>query len=361
MTNLFIPSKIRIGFQKRGDTFTGKLAYIIYYDANGQIKQEKSWEKWRDKNIPFVEFDNNPRSGYIFNKGVQRNGHWGSGRSVIRVYDPRDFEFEIDIDNLIGLLMHSDVSKRDIVEECVFAWSGNNVILLPVNSDDYQKGVVHTEKQGKNVTAEELVPGHSYSHKKDNETYTYIGYYTYFEPHYWNSEVTRKGKQHVFYNGKNFEMVAIEKLSECVSSEMHSDFSKLVDDFFKSKQGNDIGKITYGVPKNNGKPLYLWNSGELYRLNYKVENGLVSTKQIKLDLGTENTKDKKIVRNPSMDDRWYYDHRRESLERHVISTLNHYCSDNSYQVPIDKFIEVIKSLDYKSAYHVDAQKKKIEI
>ena len=361
MTNLFIPSKIRIGFQKRSDTFTGKLAYIIFYDANGQIKQEKSWEKWRDKNIPFVEFDNNPRSGYIFNKGVQRNGHWGSGRSVIRVYDPRDFEFEIDIDNLIGILMHSDVSKRDIVEECVFAWSGNHVILLPINSEDYQKGVAHTEKQGKNVTAEELVPGHSYSHKKDNKTYTYIGHYHYFEKHYYSDEVIRKGKQHVFYNGKNFEMLAIDKLSECLSSEIHSDFSNLVDEFFKSTNGNDIGKITYGIPKNNNKPLYYMNSGQLYKLDYKVINDMVNTDSMKLELAKENTRNKKITNDPEMQSRWYNDNRRASFEHHIISQVRHYSADNSKEVPIDKFIEVMKNMDYKTAYHVDAQKTKIEI
>lgn len=32
MANLFIPQKLKIGFQKREGTFTGKLAYIIYYD-----------------------------------------------------------------------------------------------------------------------------------------------------------------------------------------------------------------------------------------------------------------------------------------------------------------------------------------
>ena len=31
--------------------------------------------------------------------------------------------------------MHSDVSKRDIVEEMVYAWNGKDLVLLPVNSE----------------------------------------------------------------------------------------------------------------------------------------------------------------------------------------------------------------------------------
>ena len=141
-TNLFIPTKIKVGFQKRTDTFTGKLAYVIYYDEKGKIRKETSWSNWRDDKIEAVEFDNTARNGFLFNKGIKRDGyHWGSGRSVIRVYDPRDFEFEITVDNLIGILMHSDVSKRDIVENCVYAWTGGDLVLLPTNSEEYRQSV----------------------------------------------------------------------------------------------------------------------------------------------------------------------------------------------------------------------------
>ncbi len=82
MSNLFIPSKIKVGFQERQGTFTGKLAYVIYFDEKGKLRKETSWEGWRDSKIPAIEFENKPNSGYILNKGVQRGGyHWGSGRS----------------------------------------------------------------------------------------------------------------------------------------------------------------------------------------------------------------------------------------------------------------------------------------
>lgn len=50
-SNLFIPKKIHVGFQKRSDTFIGNLAYVIYEDEKGKLRKETSWNSWRDKNI----------------------------------------------------------------------------------------------------------------------------------------------------------------------------------------------------------------------------------------------------------------------------------------------------------------------
>src|SRR5574343_653436 len=133
--NLYIPKKLKIGFQNRQDTFTGKLAYIIYYDNEGVLRKEKSWNNWIDKKIEVLEIDNTPISGFVINKDIRRSTYyWGSGRTIIRVHDPRNFEFEITPDNLIGILSHSDVTKCDIQEACIFAWSGTELVLLPVNS-----------------------------------------------------------------------------------------------------------------------------------------------------------------------------------------------------------------------------------
>lgn len=41
-TNIFIPTKINIGFQERSDTYTGKLAYVIYFDEKGKLRKETS-------------------------------------------------------------------------------------------------------------------------------------------------------------------------------------------------------------------------------------------------------------------------------------------------------------------------------
>lgn len=245
-TNLFIPSKIKIGFQKRTDTFTGKLAYIIYFDEKGVLRKEGSWKSWCDASIPSLELDNQPRNGYIFNKGVQRNGYWGSGRSVIRVYDPRDFEFEVSIDNLIGLLMHSDVSKRDIVEDCVFAWSGKDLVLLPTNSQEYIDSVAYTKKQSEKISTKELVKGYSYSQKKADEVLIYVGHYEWFdwgfdrsgEKHFHRS----LGKKHVFYNKKHksFSVPSVSTLSSVHDEQVDPDYADIVDQFFSTINSQPI-------------------------------------------------------------------------------------------------------------------------
>lgn len=34
--NLTIPNNIQVGFQNRTDTYTGKLAYVVFKDAKGK-------------------------------------------------------------------------------------------------------------------------------------------------------------------------------------------------------------------------------------------------------------------------------------------------------------------------------------
>ena len=40
-SNFFIPEKIKVGYNSRNDTYTKKLAYIIYYDNKGVLRKEK--------------------------------------------------------------------------------------------------------------------------------------------------------------------------------------------------------------------------------------------------------------------------------------------------------------------------------
>jgi hypothetical protein len=294
MSNLYIPSKIKVGFQKRSDTFTGKLAYVIYFDEKGKLRKQASWDGWRDSEIEAIEIENKPTSGYIFNKGVRRDGYyWGGGRSSIRIYDPRDFEFEITVDNLMGILMHSDVSKRDIVEECVFAWEGKELVLLPVNSEEYQKSVKYTEKQSGKISAKSLVKGYTYNHKKIEEPLIYIGNFEWFE---WgnlqNGQKSRyyygdhchysTGKKHVFYNSetKEFLSPAISAFSSVETEEVVSDYAAIVDAFFSSEHSQPLtnieilpfspGKIENQVSNNNEDDEYYDEEDDLNSTYFKV-------------------------------------------------------------------------------------------
>jgi hypothetical protein len=251
MGNLFIPKRIRVGFQNRQDTFTGKLAYVIYYDEKNKIRKEASWKSWCDAKIPFVEFDNTPQPNFVFNKGVQRYGyHWGSGRSMVRIYDPRNFEFEITVPNTLGILMHSDVSKRDIVEQCVYAWEGSELVLLPVNSEEYQESIAYTAKQDMKISAKDLKKGHTYSQRKSDTNLVYIGYFEYWENGgYRNAYAqTGKGKRHVFMEDnedKKFVIPSVGTLAADITSDCHADYSQFIDNFFNSLNGAKVDSIEF--------------------------------------------------------------------------------------------------------------------
>jgi hypothetical protein len=267
--NLFIPKTIRVGFQKRDDTFTGKLAYVIYFDAQGNLRQEKSWHQRRDREINFIDFENTPKPNFVLNKGVHRQGYFGSGRNVIRVYDQRDFEFEITVDNLLGILMHSDVSKRDIMEECVYAWSGKNLVLLPVNSVEYQNSVKHTEKQAVKMSTKDFVKGYTYIKKKSEQHCVYLGYYHFYEPqpdyvygkdgkqyftaYGWQKE---KGKKHVFAiqlpetSSIRFEYLSPAQLGGVVDANVHDEYASILDEFLTSFSGAQVAKYEVFMPDN---------------------------------------------------------------------------------------------------------------
>ena len=255
---LFIPDKIKVGFQKREGTFTGTLAYVIYYDEKNKLRKESSWNTWRDTSIEPLEFDNTPMNGFIFNKGIQRSSEWfGSGRSVFRVFAPHDFEFEINSDNLINLLMHSDVSKREILEQCVFAWAGTELVLLPTNSVEYQQSIEYTAKQSQKVSTKELVRGRRYNRKKSSTIETYIGYFEWWKfdtiRSSYKYEHQNKGKKHIFWDGEHFRPLGASVLSSAVSDDIVDNYAELVDNFFSTHHSQRIIGVTIDTNASTAK------------------------------------------------------------------------------------------------------------
>lgn len=227
-SNLFIPTKIKVGFQERQGTFTGKLAYVIYYDTKGKLRKEQSWEGWRSKNIDPIDFENKPTKGFILNKDVQRYGweYYSSGRSMIRIYDPRDFEFEITPANLLFILMNTNCFKRELEGEFVYAYDGKDLVLLPTCCEEYKTSVAHTTLQGSKVSARDLKVGATYKDKK-NEDFIYLGRMRwlknkekYSSIHYYVYE-----NQHVFVKANStveepeFEAKDASKLAKLVNED----------------------------------------------------------------------------------------------------------------------------------------------
>ena len=181
-TNIFVPKKINVGFQNRKDTYTGKLAYVIYYDQKGKLRKEASWNSWRNQGIPNEVYDNEPMEGFVLNKkvgGVEESWGWDVRKTYTRIYDPRGFEFEITVPNLLWILENCDCIKGKGLEgQFVYGWDGTELVLVPVESPDYKEIVKKNDIIHNNefIKAKDLVIGATYETLK-GERYVYMGKY----------------------------------------------------------------------------------------------------------------------------------------------------------------------------------------
>lgn len=177
--NFFIPKQLAIGFQNRSNTYSGKLAYVTYYDNTNKLRKEISWNDWRNKDIDPLYIDNIPTSGFILNKraGGEKTC-WNQRATYTRVYDPRGFEFEITIDNLLWILEYVNTENKELKGNFVYSWYGTELVLMPVVSSDYEESKRLSEQRYNKTSykTSDLIPGTLYKVKgKDANELVYIG------------------------------------------------------------------------------------------------------------------------------------------------------------------------------------------
>lgn len=260
-----LPDKVRVGYQSRSDTYTKSLAYIIYYDEKGKLRKETSWEGWRDKKIEPNDYDNVPTEGFVLNKkaGGYDSG-WNHRQTYCRVYDPRGFEFEITIPNLLYILENTNSIKGKGLEgEFVYGWSGKELVLIPVSSPDYEELNKYNNiiKQKDYIKAKDLKIGATYL-KKNNTSVVYMGKFNKYEYEnrvykyndylndYHNLTVKNEGLMHYFVliNDKN-EVCGFEthksisqKFISCLSEECHNNYADFISYLEKSSKYSPYDK-----------------------------------------------------------------------------------------------------------------------
>ena len=280
-SSIFVPKTINVGYRNRSDTYTGKLAYVIYYDEKGKLRKEKSWNGWRDITIPNNEFDNIPTEGFVLNKkaGDYSTG-WDHRHAYCRVYDPRGFEFEITIENLLYILENANCIKGKGLEgEFVYGWDGKDLVLMPVESPDYKQisefnKIVHSNETiktrdlilGATYLTKENVEwiymgrfetyGYSYEFMQDGKTVrtksyrdipTKIHCYRYTKISYESINNLPYGKMHWFarlsdgkYEFEQFKSVPKNKLISCIDGKCTSKYSEIYDSMESSYQFSPI-------------------------------------------------------------------------------------------------------------------------
>jgi hypothetical protein len=261
MKKIFIPKTCRVGFQERDDTFTKRLAYVICYGADGKLRKEPSWKSWchtpggtyhydrKTVTVDVTPFDfaNTPTSGFVLNKGHTRHpwGHFGNRRTVIRICDPRGIEFEITPENLVGLLMHTDCSRREIQGDLVYAWCGPDLMLLPCSSEEYASAIAYTALQHVRVSAKDLKEGFAYLTKSE-KSLIYLG------RHMWYDRLaSREGNskrvgsmQHIFCDLDGTNSKPVKSVSSTISKQLshgcHDKYADWVDAYLKSPESSKI-------------------------------------------------------------------------------------------------------------------------
>jgi hypothetical protein len=335
-SKLFIAEKVKVGFNPRTDTYSGKLGYVIGFDGK-KWRKEPSWEGWRyhhmdddtyqqkrreqyndrvakskkdhayyvseasknsstwykqysdmteeeyvdkfvgsydkftpnlgrvssDESLKPIEFDNVPTEGFVLNKkvGGYSNG-WDHRSTYCRVYDPRGFEFEISVPNLLFILQECNAMKGKGLEGTfVYAWDGKDLVLLPTSSADYQESQKFTEMQSQKIGVKDLVEGCTYK-TKQMEEYIYLGKFNWFEDHYRYSsdrhDKTSWDKRHVFYKvekpkyGERIEsFTGLAKFATKTNDTPVSNYAELLDEFNNSKYSfvlNETDEIDVHIP-----------------------------------------------------------------------------------------------------------------
>lgn len=145
LSTIKVPEKVYIGFQGRRTQDDVPLGFMTPYgeDQAGQ-KRMATVDGWArgyygstNKAFNSVTLDNKPMIGFKIGRAVRRYGRFSGNSSKIRVEDPRGFELEISIENMLMLMNSNIIEDGELVAECVWGRDGNANVLLPLNSEPY--------------------------------------------------------------------------------------------------------------------------------------------------------------------------------------------------------------------------------
>ncbi len=177
---ILIPKELYVGLQVRsanGNVVSadgGKhvaLGFVSYKNHEGKVQHQESFDKWRDKDIPRMCYDNNPTTGFSVAGSVTR---WSTSNKLIRVEDPRGFQFEIPVENFIDIIRECTIKQGIILDEMVIGWE-DKVRLYKVGSDNYNLGIDNFELKGTaNVSIKDIKIG-SKIRLNNGKTVEYIG------------------------------------------------------------------------------------------------------------------------------------------------------------------------------------------
>lgn len=228
------------------------LGYATYCDEKGKLRKEVSWRGWGDTDLG--DFKNIPKKGFKLEKTVNRSRDWfGSGKTMFRVIHPDNFIFEISANNLNEIILSCNLNKGDIDDECILAWDGLNLALIPCSTESYKIHSKATERiENGALKPSDLIIGKAYQERNGQ----CVGYYV--------------GR---FYS-LTCEFVEYDKLGQCLTDMNYYDRRNLnkhsTTVIFKPKQEYFF--------KDEGRYYRTWATPKLYECDKKskvIEKGFI--------------------------------------------------------------------------------------
>lgn len=248
-----IPERLKIGFNAREDTYSGILAFITYTLKDGTNKHKKNWDNWIEADIPVKDILNEPTEGFVLNKREGGGGRWSFNEREpkIRVYDPRGWEFEITIENMLDILAQcGSYPGKGLEGKFIYGFSGNRLSLINVNSEDYKNSIEFTDLSTMDVDEKDLIVGATYL-TKSQKTLVYLGVHPWMNISFYDSEA-KVEKAHLFFEASRKGITA-EDLGglpgeEFDPKELEETQFDIDMDSFKSWKISDLAKCLDPIP-----------------------------------------------------------------------------------------------------------------
>ena len=139
MRDIKFHDKYYVGFQKnryaRSESFR-MLGFATPNTGDYAFKKRKETvDGWAEKDLAPMDLDNKPTHGF---KIVDTVSRYSTSNKFFRIEDPRGFELEIDVSNLLDLIEHHTIVQGSIMEPLVWARYGSNNYLVSSNTEEYK-------------------------------------------------------------------------------------------------------------------------------------------------------------------------------------------------------------------------------
>ena len=256
MTDIFIPSKVKIGFSTPWDQLNGRwgfngslLFHAAHYNRKGTLNGSKRFDQECSSKYEKTECANIPESGFSIgyshlnvDNNTKTTGMW--------VKRPDNSYLHLCNEASALLLANAEISAGKIKGPCVMGWSNGDVYLLPIDSHAHVEACAFTEDQHVVIRQKDLIPGCVYARKLDSKTAVYLGRHemTNIAGHSTDAVNKSLGDRNIFYFEGVWQVMAADSFFKKVDEIPIVELTKMVDDYKKHQNRTRLGDVVFCEP-----------------------------------------------------------------------------------------------------------------